>query len=101
MSTNEPASAGTPEPCPPIWQRRKNLKPREAAQYLAEVHGIDRSPSTLSKDRCRGDGPRFLKLGGGAVLYPVDELETWALARLGQPVASTSELPVKAGCANG
>jgi predicted DNA-binding transcriptional regulator AlpA len=35
------------------------------------------SPSTLEKKRQTGDGPRFIRLGGWAVGYAVEDLDAW------------------------
>ncbi len=51
--------------------RRRILRTPEAAQYL----GL--SASTLEKQRLRGDGPRFLCLGGRAVGYDIQDLNDW------------------------
>lgn len=60
---------------------KKNLTETEAAdQYGMSVHWYRRS-------RWKGDGPRFIKLGG-AILYPVSELDAYFNSRL---VKSTSE----------
>jgi hypothetical protein len=48
----------------------KLLKPAAAAAYL------NLSESTLAKSRMRGDGPRFVKLGG-AVRYEIPDLDAY------------------------
>lgn len=61
------------------------LTPREAAEMLRL------SPRTLERLRVTGDGPLFLKAGGGKrarVLYRLADLEDW-IAR--QAFRSTSE----------
>ena len=50
---------------------KKILRTHEAAEYV----GL--RPSTLEKRRLLGDGPRFVRLGGRAVGYPVEELDRW------------------------
>lgn len=47
------------------------LRPPEAARYL----GL--SESTLAKQRLRGDGPRYVKLGSRAVGYSINELDAY------------------------
>jgi predicted DNA-binding transcriptional regulator AlpA len=59
----------------------KYLRAPEAADYV----GLNKS--TLDKLRVSGKGPRFARLGR-AVVYPIDELDTWISERL---VNSTSE----------
>jgi predicted DNA-binding transcriptional regulator AlpA len=46
--------------------------------------------STLEKKRLTGDGPPFIRLGGRAVGYLVDDLDRWILE---QRRASTSADP--------
>jgi predicted DNA-binding transcriptional regulator AlpA len=44
--------------------------------------------STLRAWRCRGQGPKFYKIGGRAVRYAIEDLATY----IGEPVANTSAL---------
>ncbi|MCK9542489.1 MAG: DNA-binding protein [Novosphingobium sp.] len=69
--------------------RKGRLNPPEAAEYLTEVHGTPIAHATLNKLRSVGGGPEFQKFGR-AVLYPRTALDEWALARLGEPRASTA-----------
>ncbi|AWN44001.1 hypothetical protein DK389_30235 [Methylobacterium durans] len=70
------------------------VKPRlrrwEAAQYLARRHGVEIAPSTLAKYACLGGGPKFQK-SGRVPLYLIDELDHWAVNRLGPLICSTSD----------
>lgn len=70
------------------------LKPRyrrrEASAYLAEVHGVPVAFTTLEKMASVGGGPSFVYFGR-IPLYPREELDRWAMAKLGKIVASTSE----------
>lgn len=50
---------------------RRILRTRQAADYV----GL--SSSTLEKMRLSGDGPRFVRLGGRAVGYDVEDLNAW------------------------
>ncbi len=50
---------------------RRILRTLEAATYV----GL--SPSTLEKYRTAGGGPRFVRLGGRAVGYDVEDLDAW------------------------
>jgi len=52
-------------------QSKAILRPPEAARYL----GL--SESTLAKQRLRGDGPRYVKLGSRAVGYSINELDAY------------------------
>jgi predicted DNA-binding transcriptional regulator AlpA len=48
------------------------LDTEAAATYL----GL--RPNTLAKARCRGDGPRFVRLGGkGSIRYRLEDLNAW------------------------
>jgi predicted DNA-binding transcriptional regulator AlpA len=51
-------------------------RPPEAAKYLSL------SPHTLAKQRLRGDGPPFVKLGPKAVGYLQYHLDVWLRARV-------------------
>ena len=68
---------------------RVRLSPSEASEYLLAVHGVRVARATLAKLRCVGGGPSFQKFGR-SILYPCDELDAWALARLGAPMPNTS-----------
>ena len=50
---------------------RRVLRTPDAASYL----GL--SASTLEKLRIAGGGPRFVRLGGRAVGYAVEDLDAW------------------------
>ena len=47
------------------------MRTPEAALYLGCA------PATLSKWRCVGGGPRFVKLGPRIVAYHVEDLNVW------------------------
>lgn len=68
----------------------KIMRPAEAVVYLQNQHGLTVAERTLAKWRTVGGGPRFLKNGLRRVLYPVAELDAWAVERLGAPRSSTS-----------
>lgn len=55
----------------PNFQNKAILRPPEAALYI----GL--SESTLAKQRLRGDGPRYVKLGSRAVGYSINELDAY------------------------
>lgn len=75
----------TPDRATSLPTNKRNLTESEASErYGMSVHWYRRA-------RWAGDGPRFIKLGG-AVLYPVTELDTYFDARL---VKSTSEVSAK------
>jgi hypothetical protein len=61
----------------------------EASIYLAAIHGLTVAMRTLDKYRSVGGGPRFQKFNRSA-LYHRDDLDAWALEKLGDAKASTS-----------
>ena len=68
------------------------LRRKDAAQYLREKYGVG-SAATLAKLATIGGGPIFKK-NGRIPLYLAKDLDTWALAKIGQARHSTSELEV-------
>ena len=52
------------------------LRPPEAGKYL----GL--SPSTLAKQRLRGDGSKFVRLSPRAIGYLQADLDEWVASRL-------------------
>jgi hypothetical protein len=68
--------------------RRRGRK--EASQYLKEIWGIDRAPSTLAKYACVGGGPKF-QHAGRSPLYLEEELDAYALSILSPLKSSTSD----------
>jgi len=70
-------------------QSTQFMRRKDAAQYLREKFGVG-SPATLSKLACLGGGPVFRK-NGRIPLYAVEDLDTWALAKIGEPMRSTSD----------
>ncbi len=65
------------------------MRRKDAAQYLREKFGVG-SSATLAKLACLGGGPVFRK-NGRIPLYAVEDLEVWALAKIGNPMRSTSD----------
>jgi predicted DNA-binding transcriptional regulator AlpA len=63
---------------------RRILRTPQASEYV----GL--KPSTLEKARLSGEGPRFVRLGGRAVGYDVQDLDAWLDSR---KQSSTSEAP--------
>ena len=61
------------------------LSTREAYHYLFENYGIRRKPSTLTKLRSIGGGPRYLK-AGRAVIYEIAALDDWANDLVSEPM---------------
>ena len=54
-----------------MTEPRKVLRAPEAAAYT----GL--SESTLAKRRLRGEAPAYLSLGGRAIGYAIEDLDTW------------------------
>jgi len=75
----------------PPHLRKPRLRRREASEYLMAVYGLPIAVATLAKWATLGGGPAFNKCGV-TPLYPVVELDAWALQRLGKVVRSTSEV---------
>jgi hypothetical protein len=73
------------------WPPR--LRRSQAVEYLRAVHGIPTTVSTLAKLACVGGGPSFQKFGR-TVLYPREELDRWAEARISAVWRSTSEADI-------
>jgi hypothetical protein len=75
---------------PSALRAKVRYRSDEASVYLAAVHGLTVAMRTLDKYRSVGGGPRFQKFNRSA-LYHRDDLDTWALEKLGETKASTSE----------
>ena len=67
----------------------------DAAKYVEDKYGFGCSKRTLAKLACVGGGPRF-RMAGRVPLYPKDELDAWARAKIGPLIKSTSEIPAAA-----
>jgi hypothetical protein len=81
LSLGEPRQA-----IPPKFYRS-----REASKYLKEVHGVDRSPSTLAKYRCVGGGPVYRKIGR-IPHYAAPDLDDYVRSLLGPVQRSSSDI---------
>jgi hypothetical protein len=81
MQTNNLSSAPT-----------RYLTRADAAQYVRTTYGFPCSRQWLAKLAVIGGGPIFRKAGRTPLYAPAD-LEAWALARIGAPQRSTSDLP--------
>ena len=73
-----------------IPAHRPRLRRKDVPAYLAEKHGIDIAVATLNKLATIGGGP-VMQYSGRIPLYHVDDLDSWAEARLSKPVKSTAE----------
>lgn len=69
---------------------RRPLRRANASAYLLDRFGINASTATLAKYASVGGGPPYYK-AGAVPLYPLDELEEWALGRLGKLRRSSSD----------
>ncbi len=66
----------------PPHLRKPRLRRPEAAEYLNLVHGITVAAATLAKYASTGGGPSYQK-SVRTPLYPREELDRWAVERLG------------------
>lgn len=66
------------------------LRRKAASQYLLDVHGVVRAPSTLAKYAVIGGGPVFQRIGRDPVYTPND-LDAWVASKLSGPMRSTSD----------
>ena len=74
---------------PRHWPAR--MRRGQASAYLLEKFGISLSPGTLAKIACIStEGPRFY-LDGRFPLYDQNELDAFAVRRLGRLRSSTSD----------
>jgi hypothetical protein len=65
------------------------LRRAAAAHYVRDIWGLPCSSKWLAKLAVVGGGPIYRK-AGRFPLYTADDLDTWAVSRLGQPRRSTS-----------
>jgi hypothetical protein len=86
----KPAAAGAVELTLPPALRKPRLRRWEASEYLRIVHGIEVATATLAKYASIGGGPAFHK-SMRTPLYPRDELDRWAIERLGGLKRNTSD----------
>jgi hypothetical protein len=68
------------------------LRRKAAGEYLKSRYGFG-SEKTLAKLATIGGGPSYRK-AGSAVLYEPEELDAWAIARIGRPQRSTSDTSI-------
>jgi hypothetical protein len=71
---------------------RRYLSRTEAAQYIRTRYGFPCSRQWLAKLAVLGGGPIFRKAGRSPIYSPTD-LDDWAMARIGEPQRSTSDVP--------
>ncbi len=75
---------------PPHLRAKVRYRSDEAAVYLEAAHGLTIAMRTLDKYRSVGGGPKFQKFNHSA-LYHRDDLDAWAIEKLGNAKSSTSE----------
>jgi hypothetical protein len=75
---------------PPHLRAKVRYRSDEAAVYLEAAHGLTVAMRTLDKYRSVGGGPKFQKFNRSA-LYHRDDLDAWAIEKLGNAKSSTSE----------
>jgi hypothetical protein len=66
------------------------LRRVDAAAYVRDRYGFPRSRQWLAKLAVVGGGPTYRK-SGRTPLYAPQDLDTWALSRIGEPRRSTSD----------
>jgi hypothetical protein len=68
------------------------LRRKDAGRYLKERFGFS-SERALAKLATVGGGPPFRRAGtnGRIVVYEISELDSWALAQIGDAKRSTAE----------
>jgi len=66
------------------------LRRKQAGEYLRAKYGFG-SEKTLAKLACVGGGPEFRKAANAAIYEPA-KLDEWALAKIGAPRRSTSDV---------
>jgi hypothetical protein len=82
----------TPELClSPTLRAKARYRCAEAVEYLRERHGIEVAQTTLDKLRSMGGGPVFQKFNR-TPLYHRNDLDQWAIAKLGPRLISTSAI---------
>lgn len=75
----------------PSQQSQEYLRRAEASAYIEAKYNQPCAKATLATMATKGGGPKFYRFGN-TVLYSRDDLDAWALERLGRAVRSTSEL---------
>ena len=68
------------------------LRRRDAANYLVSKYGFG-AERTLAKGVVTGDTPLYRK-AGRLVLYRIQDLDAWALGKIGAPQRSSSDVKV-------
>ncbi len=74
----------------PAHLRKPRLRRANVPEYLSLRYGFEIAATTLARYATVGGGPGFNK-AGRIPLYPVAELDRWAVEKLGPVVRSSSE----------
>ena len=61
------------------------LSRAEAASYVTQKYGFPCSEQTLAKLAVKGQGPQFKRANGRFAVYPVANLDAWAVTRIADP----------------
>lgn len=69
---------------------KQYLSRKEAAEYLTEA-GFHTTYKTLGKLATVGGGPKFHRFGSKAVIYKIEDLNSWVEERLSPALKSTSD----------
>jgi len=77
----KPSVALAAEPKRRTWQPRRPGTDGRLLDVEAAARYLGLSASTLNKLRCRGGGPKFLKITRSAVRYDPTDLDAWLAAR--------------------
>lgn len=72
------------------------LRRNEAARYIQAVYGFSCSRQWLAKLAVVGGGPVYHK-AGRTPIYAPEELDKWALSRIGKPQRSSFDVGPKSG----
>jgi hypothetical protein len=72
-----------------LMEQTQFLRRDAAADYLKRKYGFGAS-RTLAKGVVTGDSPLYRK-AGRVVLYRREDLDAWALAKIGAPQRSSSD----------
>lgn len=67
------------------------LRRKNAGEYLLGKYGFG-AERTLAKGASTGDSPVYSK-AGRLVLYRREDLDAWALSKIGAPQRSSSDVP--------
>ncbi len=70
----------------------RHYRRAHASIYLKDNYGIHAAVGTLAKWASIGGGPPF-HYDGRFPIYAQDDLDAWAVERLGKAVRSTSDTP--------